>query len=142
LRPHPQRSGSDERDEPERERRHGHPFPRSARLLDGPAFERVFADPVRSSDRYFTVLARGRALDHASQAAAPQARLGLAISKRCAPRAVARNRLKRVIRESFRAARPSLPAVDVVVLCRRAAIAADNAHLRASLTAHWNRLPR
>lgn len=42
------------------------------------------------------------------------ARLGLIIPKRLARRAVLRNLLKRLIRESFRTMRPSLPAVDLV----------------------------
>lgn len=124
-------------------------LPRSARLLDGGAFERVFAAPTRSADRYFTVLARERD-DAAGEAAGRDARLpviggarlGLAISKRCAPRAVARNRIKRVIRESFRHVRSGLPEVDVVVMCRRAAADADKQALFASLNAHWKRIRR
>lgn len=42
------------------------------------------------------------------------ARLGLIVGKRMLPRAVDRNRAKRVIRESFRQAGP-LPAMDIVV---------------------------
>lgn len=109
-------------------------FPRSARLLDAGCYDRVFADARRSADRYFTVLARARERE--------TARLGLAISKRSVPRAVARNRIKRVIRESFRHARTELPGIDLVVLCRRAAVDADNATLRASLARHWRELAR
>ena len=42
------------------------------------------------------------------------ARLGLIVGKRMLPRAVDRNRTKRVIRESFRQA-GGLPAMDIVV---------------------------
>lgn len=112
-------------------------FPRSARLLDSKSYTRVFADARRCADRYFTILARASDRD-----AFEAARLGLAISKRNAPRAVARNRIKRVIRDSFRHARPGLPCADLVVLCRRAAVDADNATLRASLATHWQELAR
>lgn len=44
------------------------------------------------------------------------ARLGLVVPKRILKRAVDRNRAKRQIRESFRLARPELPAWDIVVL--------------------------
>ena len=42
------------------------------------------------------------------------ARIGIVVGKRMIKRAVARNRAKRVIRESFRL-NPGLPAMDVVV---------------------------
>ena len=42
------------------------------------------------------------------------ARLGLIASRKAAPRAVDRNRGKRLAREAFRAARAQLPAVDIV----------------------------
>ena len=43
------------------------------------------------------------------------ARLGLVVPKRALPRAVDRNRAKRVLRESFRKARAGLPPCDIVV---------------------------
>ena len=46
---------------------------------------------------------------------APCARLGLVIAKRFAHRSVTRNAIKRVVRESFRHVRTSLPARDYVV---------------------------
>ncbi|MBK5930453.1 ribonuclease P protein component [Halochromatium salexigens] len=116
-------------------------FPRSARLLDSRCYDRVFADARRSADRYFTILARTTD-GHSADESLSAARLGLAISKRSAPRAVARNRIKRVIRESFRHARADLPNADLVVLCRRAAVDADNATLRASLAMHWQEIAR
>lgn len=42
------------------------------------------------------------------------ARLGLVIPKNLARRAVLRNLLKRLIREAFRAVRPTLPGFDLV----------------------------
>lgn len=44
----------------------------------------------------------------------PAARLGLISSRRAAPRAVDRNRSKRLVREAFRAAKAKLPMVDIV----------------------------
>jgi ribonuclease P protein component len=94
-------------------------------------FGRVFAEPVRSSDRFFTVLARstGRAA----------ARLGLTVSRRAAKRAVDRNKLKRLARESFRH-HSALPPWDFVVLARPGAAAADRRALRASLDRHFEQL--
>ena len=48
-----------------------------------------------------------------------QARIGFAISKKHLGRAVARNRVKRLLRENFRVSRSGLPALDLVVLSQR-----------------------
>lgn len=109
-------------------------FPRSARLLVAADFSRVFERPLRSADALFEVKARP------APAPVTDARLGLAISRKCARRAVDRNRLKRAIRESFRRVRPRLCGLDLVVLCRRAAVSADAGALAASLDVHWQRL--
>lgn len=47
------------------------------------------------------------------------ARLGLAIPKKHIKKAVDRNRLKRLVRESFRINQENLGSFDVVVLVRR-----------------------
>ena len=107
------------------------PFSSRQRLHTPKEFGRVFADPVRSSDRYFTVLARSSARD--------VARLGLTISRRVAKRAVDRNRLKRIARESFRLQR-ALPAWDFVVMAKPGADQSERVALRASLDRHFERL--
>ena len=65
------------------------------------------------------------------------ARLGLAIATRTFGSAVARNRIKRLTRESFRLHQHSLPPVDVTVSAREAARLATVTDLRASLDKHW-----
>ena len=101
------------------------------RLHTAKDFGRVFGEPVRSSDRYFTVLARSSGAD--------VARLGLTISRRVAKNAVDRNRLKRLARESFRL-QPALPACDFVVLAKAGACDAERGPLRESLDRHFARL--
>jgi ribonuclease P protein component len=68
------------------------------------------------------------------------ARLGLSVGVRAAGSAVRRNRLKRLVRESFRHVKLELPSVDLVVNAKPAAAAADNTAVRASLAALWRRL--
>lgn len=108
-------------------------FSPDQRLHSAAEFGRVFAEPARSSDRFFTVLARssGRTL----------ARLGLTVSRRAARRAVDRNKLKRLARESFRHQR-ALPPWDFVVLARPGADKAERQALRASLDRHFEQLTK
>lgn len=109
-------------------------FPRHARIADKASFSRVFAGSTRSTDSLFTVLSRANGTR--------RARLGLAISKKHCRLAVERNRLKRLVRESFRRHQQALAGLDVVVINRRDAGAAGNARLFDSLAAHWQRCCR
>jgi len=69
------------------------------------------------------------------------ARLGLIVSRRTARRAVQRNRLKRLIRESFRRHRVALGSRDLVVTARREAVFEAGSVLLLELEALWQRLP-
>jgi len=100
-------------------------FPRAGRLLTASDYSGVFKKSQRYSDRYWTVLVRrDEALD---------ARLGLAIAKKRAKRAVDRNRIKRVARESFRHHRHALAGHELVVMNRDAAVSAEKVLLRRSI---------
>ncbi|HVX04053.1 MAG TPA: ribonuclease P protein component [Rhodanobacteraceae bacterium] len=68
------------------------------------------------------------------------ARLGLAVSRKVSKRAVERNRIKRVVRESFRAEREGLPALDILVIPRASAAGAPNPALFADLGLAWRKL--
>ncbi len=104
-------------------------LPRSARLLDGKAFKQVFETRQVVGNAYF----RGH------YAPSEQPRLGMAVSRRVHRRAVVRNRIRRQIRESFRLQRPTLPALDFVVLARPAAAELDRTDLRVALDQLWQR---
>ena len=110
------------------------PFPRACRLTRARDFRRVFAKPIRSTGHGLQVLARGNGRGGA--------RLGMAIPRRRVRRAVCRNRIKRVIRESFRVHRAELAGLDLVVLARSGLDRVSNAELRRLLADHWRRLSR
>ena len=99
------------------------------KLLTADNYKNVFAKAKRFGNRSFTVLARENGLDHA--------RLGLAISKKCAKRAVDRNRIKRHFRESFRINQHKLPCVDIIAMCKPSAISLDSATMREQIDSQW-----
>ena len=125
-----------------------------ARLTKTIEFKRVFGGSMISSDRCFKVLARRNKSDCS--------RLGMIVSRRVDRRAVGRNRIKRVIRESFRQSfREVVSAstdklkngskvgeiiegfylgIDIVVLPRREAATICNHQLFQSLQVHWSRI--
>lgn len=104
-------------------------FPRTHRLMGAREFSRVFAAPRRVGGSAFLLLFRPNGL--------ARPRLGLAISKKCARRAVDRTRLKRIVRESFRLHQCALSGWDIVVLGARDAPALPNQRLFAALERSW-----
>ncbi len=109
-------------------------FTRQQRLLKSSEYKSVFDQPCKSSDRYLTVLAKANARDYA--------RLGLAITKKRVKLAVARNRLKRLTRESFRHHSLCLAGLDCVVLAKSGVAQVNNRTLLRSLAKHWQYLSR
>ena len=111
-------------------------FPPSARILSS----RDFTAALREA----TLRARHGPLSLAAREnEGPTARLGLVVPKRQVRSAVRRNRIRRIVRESFRLHRADLPTLDVVVLLkdgRSAEVAADR--LRACLEQLWERCRR
>ena len=107
-------------------------FPPERRVRRKVEFEAAYKRGRRVSDGLFTMTVR------ANDVGGP--RLGLAIAARTIGNAVARNRLRRLIRESFRLHRSALPALDIVVSGRAPAHEASPAILRAALERLWQRI--
>jgi ribonuclease P protein component len=107
-------------------------LPREARIRRAGDFAVLRHASGRLGGRCFSVRYRQNDTGHA--------RLGLAISKRVSKRAVDRNRIKRLVRESFRRARVQLPAVDLMVMARAEACTLSGAALLAELDALWRKL--
>lgn len=70
------------------------------------------------------------------------ARLGLAVSRKVSKSAVQRNRIKRLVRESFRKHSAGLPPLDIVVMARPGAAGCDNPRLATSIDALLERTAR
>lgn len=87
-------------------------FPRQLRLLTAGDYRRVFDSAAfKVHGKGLMALASPNDLGHP--------RLGLIFSKKNVRRAVDRNRLKRIARDSIRLRQHRLPPVDIVLLARR-----------------------
>jgi ribonuclease P protein component len=95
-------------------------------------FERVLAQARRITSRDFSAWALRNEVG--------EARLGIIAGRKAAPRAVDRNRGKRLIREWFRAVRSELAGLDVIVQLRTPLRESDNDALRAELRQLLDRL--
>lgn len=111
-------------------------FPRENRLTRPSEFQRVFE---RGRHRRIAVTGLFARVREGTQA---QARLGFALSKRSLKRAVDRNRVKRLVRESFRLHRQQLPVVDVVIISQSEVASLDNAVILHQLDVLWQQLRR
>jgi len=113
-------------------------FPKALRLLTPADFKQVFdAADLRVSNKEVLILARANLLD--------RPRLGLVIAKKHIRLATQRNRIKRVIRESFRAQQAALSdlySVDTVVLARSGLDRLDNHALHSHFQQLWQQLQR
>ncbi|HXK11930.1 MAG TPA: ribonuclease P protein component [Vicinamibacteria bacterium] len=95
------------------------------RLRRGADFDAVFRRGRRLDGRLFLLLAAPNRLGHD--------RLGLAVSRRVGG-AVARNRARRLLRESFRRLGPShTPAVDLVLVARAEIVGCGQAEVDREL---------
>lgn len=108
---------------------------RGSRLTKRADFRYVFERPTVSSDRCFRILRRANDRGHC--------RLGMAVSLKVSRKAVSRNRLKRVIRESFRTHQEALAAHggwDIVVLPSARAASICNSELNNFLESQWREI--
>ena len=107
-------------------------LPPSARLRHPREFRAVFSKKQKTSDRFFVVYFLKNSLD--------RSRVGITVSRKVSTRAVKRNRVKRLIRESFRTYQFSGDGLDIVVIAQRATTLASNQEIISSLEKHWTRV--
>ena len=86
-------------------------LPRSRRITSSQDFERIYAQRQRAGDEHLLVFAAANGRNFS--------RLGLSVSKKHG-NAVARSRLKRLLREAFRLTQHELPpGLDLVLIPRQ-----------------------
>jgi ribonuclease P protein component len=110
-------------------------LPRTRRLLRKVDYEAVYARGRRLGDGLFGISFLRREPPGPS-------RIGMSVGLKAAGNGVQRNRIRRVIRESFRLAQHELEGVDIVVTARSGVRHAANERLRHSLDALWSKLAR
>ena len=110
------------------------PFAKAQRLGSPAEFQAVFNlnRPLTSRSPFFTVLG--------APSQGEYARLGMIVAKRNIKRAVQRNRIRRLIRESFRNHQAVLAGLDIVVIVKAEGSKRENAQLFLCLEKHWKEL--
>lgn len=110
-------------------------FPKSSRLLTSSDYSDVFQSvDLRVSSKHYLVLSRNfNKSDN---------RLGIIVAKKNVKLAVQRNRIKRLLRESYRIKRGSLPNLDIIVLVKKGADLLSNQECTKELDYLWRKLAR
>ena len=105
-------------------------FPKASRLINAADYSAVFDQThFKVSCRYFLILA--------IFSRDANTRLGLVVAKKHITTAVQRNRLKRLVRTSFRSLEPFPCHLDLVVLVRQGADKIHNRQAFAQLNTLW-----
>lgn len=111
-------------------------YPRTCRLTRPSEFQRVFERGLHRRVQVQGLFARVR------ESSRSEPRLGFALSKRSLKHAVDRNRIKRLVRESFRLHRANLPKLDIVVITQSEVAQLNNAAILQQLVILWEQLSR
>ena len=107
-------------------------FSKANRLQTSADFQAVFSEPLRARSAYFTALARPHDRGYA--------RIGVIVAKRIIRKAVRRNKIRRLIRESFRLNQALLANLDIVVLVRCILPKERNIFFNKCLQEQWESL--
>jgi ribonuclease P protein component len=109
-------------------------FSRELRLLTPTHFEFVFKNATPAVSPNLTLLARH------NDSSNP--RLGITVAKKRVKKAHDRNRIKRIVRESFRNHQQSLPNIDIVVVGKSGLDKLSNQELFLVLSKLWKKLAK
>ena len=108
-------------------------FPDTLRLTQSAEYKAVFDQTeYKVSAGSLLLLARCNSLG--------QSRIGLIVSKKVINLAVQRNRVKRLLRESFRLHHRKIPGLDIVILGRQGLGKRDNKNIFDTTAIFWQEL--
>lgn len=107
-------------------------FSRNQRLITKAEFQSVFDTAQKKVLRNVVFLFKCNQQ--------PISRLGVIVGKKTAKSAVVRNRIKRVIRESFRRNQATLNKLDIIVIARKPCETLDKQRLREGIDILWEKL--
>ena len=107
-------------------------FPRDHRLKTKAEFKNVFDQSYKVNQRHLLALFKPNQQT--------VGRIGLIVGKRVANSAVARNKIKRVIRESFRLNQKQLLGLDIIIIARQQCDTLNKAQLREGIDKLWEKL--
>lgn len=85
-------------------------FTKAQRLLQAAEFKQVFDQRQSQHNAYFGAYVARNTLNHA--------RVGLVVSKKVSKKAVVRNKIKRLVRESFRQQQATFGSIDIVIVAK------------------------
>jgi ribonuclease P protein component len=107
-------------------------FSKQVRLNQATAFDAVFQARKKQSGRYFAIWIKTTDLAYP--------RLGLVVAKKNIRLATNRNRIKRVLRESFRQHQLQLSNTDIVIVVYQASSTLNAKELRQQIDNQWPKL--
>lgn len=107
-------------------------LPKDRKLNQAVQFAAVFREGKKHRCQYFTLIGKPNGLGYA--------RLGMVVAKKVVRLATARNRIKRLLRESFRLNQHLIGSVDVVLVAHPDINRLDNVGLKKQLDQQWARL--
>jgi ribonuclease P protein component len=113
-------------------------FSKAQRLLTALEFKKTISSPLVKITNNALVMYVAHDGARAGEAAIP--RLGIAIAKRHIKKAVQRNTIKRVLRESFRLHSLRLPSLMIVMMSRRDLLSLDKQEVHRNIEALWIQL--
>ncbi len=107
-------------------------FPKALRLKTKEQLQQAFQNTSKISARNFAIFSKPNKLYYP--------RLGIIITKRAVRSAVNRNRLKRIIRESFRLQQKNIAGKDIIFLAYKGLDKIAREELKECLTKKWQQL--